>query len=42
MQLIIGTYTVQLPHVQGKADGILGASFDRPGCRISPARCPAP
>ncbi|HXT91891.1 MAG TPA: beta-propeller fold lactonase family protein, partial [Trebonia sp.] len=28
MQLIIGTYTEQLPHVNGKADGILTASFD--------------
>jgi 6-phosphogluconolactonase len=28
MQLIIGTYTEQLPHVHGKADGILTASFD--------------
>jgi 6-phosphogluconolactonase len=28
MRLIIGTYTEQLPHVHGKADGILTASFD--------------
>jgi 6-phosphogluconolactonase len=28
MQLIIGTYTEQLPHVHGKASGILTASFD--------------
>ena len=28
MHLIIGTYTEQLPHVNGKADGILTASFD--------------
>ncbi|HEX4832297.1 MAG TPA: lactonase family protein [Trebonia sp.] len=31
MQLIIGTYTEHLPHVNGKADGILTAGFD-PGC----------
>jgi 6-phosphogluconolactonase len=28
MQLIIGTYTEPLPHVNGKAEGILTASFD--------------
>lgn len=28
MRLIIGTYTEQLPHVHGKADGILTASSD--------------
>lgn len=27
-QLLIGTYTEKLPHVDGKADGILGASYD--------------
>jgi 6-phosphogluconolactonase len=34
MQLIIGTYTEQLPHVNGKADGVLGASFDPLSGRI--------
>ena len=29
MQLIIGTYTERLPHVNGKAQGILTASFDQ-------------
>jgi 6-phosphogluconolactonase len=28
MRLVIGTYTEQLPHVNGQADGILTASFD--------------
>jgi 6-phosphogluconolactonase len=28
VQLIIGTYTGRLPHVEGKADGILAADFD--------------
>jgi 6-phosphogluconolactonase len=36
MQLIIGTYTERLPHVHGKADGILGASFDPASGRIGP------
>jgi 6-phosphogluconolactonase len=36
MDLIIGTYTEQLPHVQGKADGILAASFDPASGRIGP------
>lgn len=36
MQLIIGTYTGQLPHVHGKADGILGASFDPASGDIGP------
>jgi len=36
MQLIIGTYTEQLPHVHGKADGILGASFDPASGHIGP------
>jgi len=34
MHLIIGTYTEQLPHVHGKADGILTASFDPASGRI--------
>jgi 6-phosphogluconolactonase len=36
MHLIIGTYTEQLPHVHGKADGILTASFDPANGRIGP------
>jgi 6-phosphogluconolactonase len=36
MHLIIGTYTEQLPHVQGKADGILTAPFDPASGRIGP------
>ena len=36
MHLIIGTYTEQLPHVHGKADGILTASFDPASGRIGP------
>jgi len=36
VHLIIGTYTEQLPHVQGKADGILTASFDPASGRIGP------
>jgi 6-phosphogluconolactonase len=36
MHLIIGTYTEQLPHVHGKADGILAASFDPDTGRIGP------
>ena len=36
MQLIIGTYTEQLPHVDGKADGILTASFDEASGSIGP------
>ncbi len=36
MHLIIGTYTEQLPHVHGKADGILAASFDPASGRIGP------
>lgn len=36
MQLIIGTYTEQLPHVRGKADGVLAASFDPADGRIGP------
>jgi 6-phosphogluconolactonase len=38
MHLIIGTYTEQLPHVHGKADGILAASFDPDSGRIGPVR----
>jgi 6-phosphogluconolactonase len=34
MDLIIGTYTEQLPHVHGKADGVLTASFDPASGRI--------
>jgi 6-phosphogluconolactonase len=37
MQLIVGTYTEPLPHIDdGKADGILGASFDTESGRIGP------
>jgi 6-phosphogluconolactonase len=36
MHLIIGTYTERLPHVDGKADGILTASFDPASGRIGP------
>jgi len=36
MHLIIGTYTEQLPHVDGKADGILAARFDPGSGRIGP------
>jgi 6-phosphogluconolactonase len=36
MNLIIGTYTEQLPHVRGKADGLLTASFDPASGRIGP------
>lgn len=36
MQLIVGTYTEPLPHVNGKADGILGASFDPASGRVGP------
>jgi 6-phosphogluconolactonase len=36
MDLIIGTYTEQLPHVDGKADGVLSASFDPASGRIGP------
>jgi 6-phosphogluconolactonase len=36
VDLIIGTYTEQLPHVDGKADGILTASFDPASGRIGP------
>ena len=36
MNLIIGTYTEQLPHVDGKAEGILTASFDPASGRIGP------
>ena len=36
MDLIIGTYTEQLPHVDGKADGVLTASFDPATGRIGP------
>jgi 6-phosphogluconolactonase len=37
VDLIIGTYTEQLPHVHGKADGVLTASFDPASGRIGPA-----
>ncbi len=36
MHLIIGTYTEELPHVRGKADGILAAGFDPASGRIGP------
>jgi 6-phosphogluconolactonase len=36
VDLIIGTYTEQLPHVHGKADGVLTASFDPESGRIGP------
>jgi 6-phosphogluconolactonase len=36
VDLIIGTYTERLPHVTGKADGILSASFDPVSGRIGP------
>jgi 6-phosphogluconolactonase len=36
VDLIIGTYTEQLPHVHGKADGVLSASFDPASGRIGP------
>ena len=36
MDLIIGTYTEQLPHVRGKADGVLTARFDPVSGRIGP------
>ena len=36
MQLIIGTYTEQLPHVHGKAGGILTASFDAASGSVGP------
>jgi len=36
MDLIIGTYTEQLPHVDGKADGVQVASFDPASGRIGP------
>jgi 6-phosphogluconolactonase len=36
MHLIIGTYTERLPHVDGKADGILSAPFDPASGRIGP------
>jgi len=36
MHLIIVTYTEQLPHVHGKADGILAADFDPASGRIGP------
>jgi 6-phosphogluconolactonase len=36
VHLIIGTYTEELPHVRGKADGILAAGFDPASGRIGP------
>jgi 6-phosphogluconolactonase len=36
MHLIIGTYTEELPHVRGKADGILAAGFDPASGRVGP------
>ena len=35
-ELIIGTYTQRLPHVDGKADGVLSCSFD--GTAVGPPR----
>ena len=35
-QLLVGTYTEQLPHVAGKAEGILGCTFE--GGRVGPPR----
>ena len=35
-ELIIGTYTEQLPHVDGRAEGILSCSFD--GATVGPAQ----
>ncbi|HEY0938058.1 MAG TPA: lactonase family protein [Trebonia sp.] len=41
MQLFIGTYTERLPHVNGKAEGILTASFDPATGVIGPPRTAA-
>jgi 6-phosphogluconolactonase len=38
VHLIIGTYTERLPHVDGKADGILAAGFDAASGRIGEVR----
>jgi 6-phosphogluconolactonase len=42
MQLLIGTYTERLPYVDGKADGILTASFDSTSGNIGPVTTAAP
>lgn len=42
MRLIIGTYTESLPHVDGKADGILGTEFDAASGRFGEVRTLAP
>jgi 6-phosphogluconolactonase len=39
-ELIIGTYTERLPHVDGRAEGILSCTFD--GAAIGPVRLLAP
>ncbi|HEX4360861.1 MAG TPA: lactonase family protein [Pseudonocardia sp.] len=36
MHLVIGTYTEKLPHVDGHADGLLGAGFDAGTGRFGP------
>ena len=36
MRLVIGTYTEKLPHVDGTADGLLGAGFDADTGRFGP------
>ena len=38
MHLIIGTYTEILPHIEGKADGILAADFDAASGRFGEVR----
>jgi 6-phosphogluconolactonase len=36
LRLVIGTYTEKLPHVDGTADGLLGAGFDADTGRFGP------
>jgi 6-phosphogluconolactonase len=36
LRLVIGTYTEKLPHVDGRADGLLGAGFDADTGRFGP------
>jgi hypothetical protein len=36
LRLVIGTYTEKLPHVDGGADGLLGAGFDADTGRFGP------
>jgi 6-phosphogluconolactonase len=38
VQLLIGTYTESLPHVQGTAEGVLGADFDQATGALGPVR----